>query len=148
MERDGPTEPRASAWGPHGLGVERLYSTERQRPTVYRNCENALDEWARLLSLARYSDTQRELWGRMASCAPVANRRWTACFASVGRRVTNSPQVANRAPQPASLRHCILRASIAQNTTIANPVRLLKGFENAMLLGRRRRFALRESETF
>jgi hypothetical protein len=42
-----------------------------------------------LLMLAKYSDSQRKLWGRMESCATVGNRRWT------GRRVTNSPQVFN-----------------------------------------------------
>lgn len=39
--------------------------------------------------LAKYSDSQRKLWGRMESCATVGNRRWT------GRRVTNPPQVFN-----------------------------------------------------
>ena len=37
---------------------------------------------------------------RMVSCAPVANRRWTACFATVARRVTNSPQVTNLPHKP------------------------------------------------
>jgi hypothetical protein len=35
------------------------------------------------------------LWGRMESCAPVANQRCTARLASFGRRVTNPPQVSN-----------------------------------------------------
>jgi hypothetical protein len=35
------------------------------------------------------------LWGRMASFAPVGNRRWTADFVSLDRRVTNPPQVVN-----------------------------------------------------
>ncbi len=35
------------------------------------------------------------LWGRMASCAPVANRRLPDMFAEGGRRVTNPPQVNN-----------------------------------------------------
>src|SRR5690242_8240208 len=43
------------------------------------------------LNLAKY----RELWGRMASCAPVGNRRSTACRASFERRFTNPPHVAN-----------------------------------------------------
>ena len=44
------------------------------------------------MTLAKY---QPDLWGRMASCAPVGNRRWTAGWAGAERRVTNPPQVAN-----------------------------------------------------
>src|SRR5579859_7800312 len=37
----------------------------------------------------------RKLWGRMQSCAPVGNRRCTARFTSLGRRVSNPPRVAS-----------------------------------------------------
>jgi hypothetical protein len=34
------------------------------------------------------------MWGRMASCAPVANRRCVTCFQS-SKRIANPLQVAN-----------------------------------------------------
>jgi len=49
------------------------------------------------------------LWGRMASCAPVANRRWMQHFVSADRRVSNPPQVGNLPHSMEPRNHAALR---------------------------------------
>src|SRR5207302_10418826 len=52
------------------------------------------------------------VWGRMASCAPVGNRRCTCGPASFGRRVTNPPQVSN-------LPHKLRKVHLAEQSLVA-----------------------------
>jgi len=49
----------------------------------------------------RQTGQSHTLWGRMASCAPVANRRPADLWTEDSRRVTNPPQVANLPHSPA-----------------------------------------------
>jgi len=60
--------------------------------------------------------THHTLWGRKASCAPVANRRPTGLLTEAFRRVTNPPQVANL---PHSFRWMTLAALILISTALA-----------------------------
>src|ERR1700690_2123432 len=45
-------------------------------------------------------EQRHTLWGRMASCAPVANRSQADLLSEDYRRVTNPPQVANLPHRP------------------------------------------------
>ena len=49
----------------------------------------------------RQTGQSHTMWGRMASCAPVANRRPADLWTEDSRRVTNPPQVANLPHSPA-----------------------------------------------